>query len=255
MPSNEQFQELINNCYWVWTDGYNGTEVKGYIAYKVNEDKSTDKGVRIHQGATPDEYYTLSIPHIFFPAAGSYIFVSEDENKIQSEGLLCNYWSASLGETNSNYAKYMVAGRTQYDLHIVNEVERKPYGCFGYSVRAVKAKDFNITLTQPTENGTIRLVEETIDLDNKVRERTVLHFVAEPDENYELDSWSGCHEDGYLIVTGDATVTCTFKPKSATAVKNIKSADSKVQKVVENGTLYIIKDGEKYNLQGVRKAE
>lgn len=76
------------------------------------------------------------------------------------------------------------------------------------------AASYTITLTQPA-HGTITVQETTIDLSD-VPETTLLHFIATPDEGYELDSWSGCNADGTLTVTADATVTCTFKQATRT---------------------------------------
>ena len=41
MPTYEQLGELRNECYWVWTESYNNSNVKGYIVYKAKA--SSDK--------------------------------------------------------------------------------------------------------------------------------------------------------------------------------------------------------------------
>ena len=71
------------------------------------------------------------------------------------------------------------------------------------------ATTYTVTLVQP-EHGSLSVVE-AVDL-NEVPENTLLHFVATPDANYELDTWTGC-KDGLLTVTENSTVTCTFKEK------------------------------------------
>ncbi len=87
MPTKAQQDELRNECYWVWTESYNNSNVKGYIVYKAKT--SSDKGVKIYKGGTPSSSYKLSDAHIFLPAAG---YRSEDGLNAGS----CGCWSSSL---------------------------------------------------------------------------------------------------------------------------------------------------------------
>ena len=104
----------------------------------------------------------------------------------------------------------------------------------GYTVRPVLDKSnanspipqvkspkyYKITIVQP-ENGTIESKNKNLDLSKPVKEGTKLEFWARPAAGYTTDShlWEGtpCDYYGKLIVTGDATVTCKFKPKNAPA--------------------------------------
>lgn len=70
MPTTDQMWELIDECYWVWTADYNGTNVCGYIVYKVKN--KADKGVKVYANETPSGNYSLTDTHIFLPAAGEY---------------------------------------------------------------------------------------------------------------------------------------------------------------------------------------
>lgn len=235
IPTQEQCLELFSQCYCVLTEDYEGKGVKGYIVYR-SINKSIDYGIT--KGS--DHEYSLSTDaHIFLPFAGRYVDGTDINN-----ANLGGYWSSSLNNVNPISAKcLLLAGNG-----LLNDTGNR---YLGRTVRAVKAQNYTITITQPA-NGSIRVVEQDINLAD-VRERTELHFVAEAGENYEFDSWNGCSENGYLIVTGDATVTCSFKQKQQpTSVKNIGTAAPKVSKVLENGTMYIIKGGVKYNLQGVK---
>jgi uncharacterized repeat protein (TIGR02543 family) len=87
---------------------------------------------------------------------------------------------------------------------------------YGFAVRLIKDYEasvfYKVVIIQP-EHGTISVKETGVDL-NAVPEGTTLHFVATPDEGYELDAWSGCAADGSLTVSDAATVTCTFKKKT-----------------------------------------
>ncbi len=68
MPTNDEWNELIGNCTWTWTDNYNDTGVKGYEV----KSKATDNS-------------------IFLPAAG---FRYRDS--LYYAGSFGYYWSTSL---------------------------------------------------------------------------------------------------------------------------------------------------------------
>jgi len=89
MPTKIQQDELFNECYWVWTESYNNSNVKGYIVYKAKS--SSDKGKKIYSSGAPSSSYTLSDAHIFLPAAGFRSY--GDLNFAGSDGY---YWSSSL---------------------------------------------------------------------------------------------------------------------------------------------------------------
>ena len=89
MPTTAQQDELRNECYWVWTDSYNGSDVKGYIVYKV--ESLDDKGVVISSGKTPSSSYTLSDAHIFLPVAGYCV-----NGVLYDAGSRGDYWFSSL---------------------------------------------------------------------------------------------------------------------------------------------------------------
>ena len=89
MPTKAQQDELRNQCYWVWTESYNNSNVKGYIVYKAKT--SSDKGVKIYEDETPSSSYKLSDAHIFLPAAG-YRY----GGGLNLAGSIGYYWSSSL---------------------------------------------------------------------------------------------------------------------------------------------------------------
>lgn len=90
MPTKEQIQELLDECYWVYTADYNKTEQAGYIVYKAKN--AADKGVKVYDGAKASDSYKSAetedadkkkVPadtHIFLP--------------------LGNYWTSSLNTSN-----------------------------------------------------------------------------------------------------------------------------------------------------------
>ncbi len=123
MPTKAQQDELRSQCYWVWTDNYNNSKVKGYIVYKAKT--SSDKGVKIYEDETPSSSYSLSDAHIFLPAAGYRL--GDDLNRAGSDGV---YWSSSL-DTDDRDNAWSIDFRSGL-------VSYYPSGrCHGYSVRAV----------------------------------------------------------------------------------------------------------------------
>ena len=100
MPTQTQQDELRNQCYWVWTENYNGSNVKGYIVYKAKS--SSDKGTKIYSGETPSSSYSLSDAHIFLPAAGY-----RGNGVLGGAGSYGYYWSSSLYTDYSYYALYV----------------------------------------------------------------------------------------------------------------------------------------------------
>ena len=100
MPTRAQQEELLKECYWVWTKSYNNSNVKGYIVYKAKS--SSDKGTKIYSGETPSSSYSLSDAHIFLPAAGY-----RGNGVLGGAGSYGYYWSSSLYTDYSYYALYV----------------------------------------------------------------------------------------------------------------------------------------------------
>jgi len=89
MPTEAEFIELRDNCYWEWTTNYNKSNdpnnvvyVPGYIIYKVKN--VSDKGKKNNHditSQTPTATYSVKDPHIFLPTAGNIVestFYDED---------------------------------------------------------------------------------------------------------------------------------------------------------------------------------
>lgn len=124
MPTKAQQDELINECYWVWTKSYNNSNVKGYIVYKAKS--SSDKGKDIYSGETPSSSYSLSDAHIFLPAAGY-----RRDGDLVNAGSYGYCLSSSLNTDEPHYAWSILAGLDgeNCDSQSCREV--------GFSVRAV----------------------------------------------------------------------------------------------------------------------
>ncbi|MBQ3681368.1 MAG: hypothetical protein IJP79_01120 [Paludibacteraceae bacterium] len=98
MPTKIQYVELQENCYWVWVDNYNDSNVAGFVVYKPKT--SNDKGVVVYGGESPLSSYSYSDAHIFLPAAGFYY----NGSNISLQGSTGNYWSSSLNSDFPSYA-------------------------------------------------------------------------------------------------------------------------------------------------------
>lgn len=128
MPTYEEQIELCENCYMVWTDGYNGTDVRGMIFYKAKS--SDDKGVFVGRKRIPSsDYSESSDAHVFLPSAGSIL---GDESDFVGSTVV--YWSSSLYEKNEIDARSYYFYENEADW---NAYERR---FIGQSVRAVRAK-------------------------------------------------------------------------------------------------------------------
>ena len=124
MPTKAQRDELLALCYWVWTENYNGSGVKGYIVYKAKAE--ADKGVKVSKKNPPLSSYSLSDAHIFLPAAGF-----RRNGDLGYAGSVGYYWFSSLSADNPNFA---------WDVSFNSDYVYYDYGGFrvyGFSVRAV----------------------------------------------------------------------------------------------------------------------
>ena len=123
MPTTEEFQELYNECYWLWTTDYNGTGIAGYIVYK-SADKTKDK----RRTKSSDHTYSIATDeHIFLPAAGERY-----DNSFNGGSSWGCYWSASLCDSGPDYAQRLV-----FDLGWVDpEYDIDRY--HGFSVRPIR---------------------------------------------------------------------------------------------------------------------
>ena len=96
MPSKAQFDNLKTECYWEWTNNYDGKNVKGFIVYNPKEGSSDTGTVSLSANSN----YVLADAHIFLPAAGYY-----DGNTKSNESSSGHYWT--LTYYSSQYAYYM----------------------------------------------------------------------------------------------------------------------------------------------------
>ena len=158
---------------------------------------------------------------VFLPVTG-YRLGTTFKGITEEEGIEVGwYWMSTypgwLLEHNYHTAFHVFADNILALGSVFSDGQYADNAHFGYAVRLIKdyeapAAYYAVTINQP-EHGTISFQGTEIDL-SAVAEGTKLHFVATPEDGYELDAWSGCEADGSLTVNADATVTCTFKKQT-----------------------------------------
>lgn len=98
MPTEAEFMELKNNCYWQWVDNYKGKNVGGYVVYKVKENVG---GKGQFNNSELNASYSLSNTHIFLPKTGYYLNTFYVNSYSGNTGI---YWSKSLASFSSSMA-------------------------------------------------------------------------------------------------------------------------------------------------------
>ena len=125
MPTLADWEELAEECYWVWTSDYNKHGVSGYMVYHAKND--ADKGAFVYAGDTPSASYSMSDAHIFLPAAGCRY-----NSGLGNAGDYGYYWSSSLceyGPSGARFCYFYSSG-----VYPSNDY----YRYYGFSVRPVR---------------------------------------------------------------------------------------------------------------------
>ena len=111
LPSKEQWDALLSQCYWENTDSYSLTTSpdsgrKGYIVYEVKEESDKGKMDIENSGYTPD-----TDTHIFLPRVGYTSTVTQTQSK---------------KVTGQNGSGYYWASTDAYFLYFANPWSAKP---------------------------------------------------------------------------------------------------------------------------------
>ena len=91
LPSNKQWNDLINNCYWEWTNSYNYltspyNRKPGFIVYQAKSEEDKGQHDKKESGYAP-----TTNPHIFLPAAGYIEYFGVSEMHVTNQGVNCYY--------------------------------------------------------------------------------------------------------------------------------------------------------------------
>ncbi len=93
LPSEAQWQALIDECYWEWTDSYNYPTspyngMSGYIVYQAKSDADKNQ-----LNKNTGDYAPATDTHLFLPAAGIY----DDSDGVGGQGYYGYCWSTDYG--------------------------------------------------------------------------------------------------------------------------------------------------------------
>ncbi|MBO4663404.1 MAG: fimbrillin family protein [Bacteroidaceae bacterium] len=112
MPTHAEQEELVNNCYWVWTLNYNGSGVEGCIVYAAKY--PSDCGL-CDMSENSSKNYSLSDTHIFIPAAG-YRFLGGSDSNFDSDPVVDPDFNVDpIGKNRSSYGKIWSSSLTGDD--------------------------------------------------------------------------------------------------------------------------------------------
>ena len=123
MPTSDDWEKLLEECYWRWVDNYKSSGKMGYIVYKAKSDG--DKGYFSWMEGTPQSSYSLKDTHIFLPAASVY------SGSYENNPYYGYYWSATLDQWDPKSAARFEFSDREFSWA---SMER----CMGCSVRPVK---------------------------------------------------------------------------------------------------------------------
>lgn len=145
MPTEDDWSELLNNCYCEYVTSYDNNDgdgevdIKGYVFYKAID--ATDKKqfnitsisnkyrTRKDNGSIFNRkyYITYNAPHIFIPIAGHY----ENTSTTNDSGstLYAQYWASTV-KSNGNAVQYMERGANKGQIDVILR-------CYGLTVRPV----------------------------------------------------------------------------------------------------------------------
>ena len=187
MPTADQWSELLDYCYFEWTNNYNNTDSAGYIVYKVKtaDDKGKFNFPLTETSLTPQEptaSYSLNDVHIFLPASGG----NKDH---YGHGTAMKYWTSSLFQdivgidfegastcedyTNAKAVRFSYNGKYSTTIYRANR-------SVAYSVRGVCVSPS----TKVTTSGELKNYYTKAEVDDKFALKTNVYTKTEADSKF-----------------------------------------------------------------------
>jgi hypothetical protein len=127
VPTNAEIEELLNECYWEWTQEYKGHGVWGWMVFKAKND--ADKGLKRKKDGAPitqSSYSAQEDAHIFLPLPGHHV-----HRALREAGWRGTYWSSTLCDFSSFRAYILFVD----ELNTLSGASL--FRCVGQNVRAV----------------------------------------------------------------------------------------------------------------------
>lgn len=124
------------------------------------------------------------------------------------------------------------------------------------TLTAIFAIDQHTVTVSAGENGTVKMEVNDVETTETVfAYGTEITLTATANTGYSFDKWSDDNTDNprIITVTENVTLSATFKQDAPTQLSET-NAETKVEKVLRNGQVFIIRNGNTYDLTG-RKAE
>lgn len=135
IPSEEDFKNLSDSTYFVWTQDYKMSGLNGYVVYRVKDD--SDKGKVTNDGAQSQQptasYDYNSDLHVFWPAAGA-----KEDDLYRYLGSVVRYWSDEVSKYPSIYPIDKASQRTALNFymdHLLRGYDSNLLKCSGFSIR------------------------------------------------------------------------------------------------------------------------
>ena len=194
MPTKEEQEELYKNCYVVWTDNYNGTDVFGVIFYKAKEESDKGQFIAPWNEDSSLSYNESSDIHIFLPATGY-----RNDSTIKEVDYSGSYWSSSLYDVNDNQASYLYCREKAVEFNVINKRNN------GYPVRAVVNKVSNIekyVVSFYTKDSVL------IESQNVEEGKSATPVEAPALDGFEFIGWS---DTSFTNVTKDLDIYAQYK--------------------------------------------
>ena len=183
---------------------------------------------------------------------GGYLFAVYNDNalKTQKTNTDAGLWNIDYTEEGAVSISTIVSNSTKSETRYIKKNSSSAlFSCYtgGQKDIAIFARQYTVTVVSNDEEM------GTVTGGGNYFENNVANLVATPKEGYKFTGWSNNAELSAatqdLTVTENITITANFA-KGETAIDNATVAEKAV-KMIEDGQLVIIREGVKYNAQGV----
>ena len=147
IPSDNEYWELANNCYWKYVSSYDGQSVEGYMIFKAKDDADKGKYTLENPIYTPVATYNESDTHIFLPYSGFITKKTVRSGNIDDGAAgknVCYYLTSTTGQVALTSPHAGEAGYERFAVGTSSPTIATVPRHAGMPVRAVKQKQKTI---------------------------------------------------------------------------------------------------------------